>query len=298
MLRVLKVTGLFLAYGLMGLGVDYAAAMLSDEARVERSVSVAVNIPDVDVRVEPSVFGSCEYQAERRLSLEAAAIDRLVLSAGSGELSVEGREGLDRVQVVGRVCASEEEYLADLRVTLERRGDDVELTAHYPDRSRRERWRGNDYARIDLVVEVPMNMAVDLEDSSGGMEISGTGELRIDDSSGEIVVRRVDGAVRIDDSSGGIDVRDVSGDIEVDDSSGGIDLVGVGGSVVIRDGSGSIDAEDVEGDVVVDDDGSGSINVHDVRGDFRVLSDGSGGIRYSAVGGTVDIPRDKRRHGG
>jgi len=300
MLRAMRVTALFLGYGLVGFGGDYAAGMLVDHPHARRNVDVNVDldVPDFDVQIEPMRSGDCAFQAERRVSVEASASDLLRLSAGSGELRVEGRAGLDRVQAVGRVCASEQEYLDDLRITLERRGGDVALATHYPHQGRRGSWRGNDYARIDLTVEVPLNMAVDLEDSSGGMEISGTGALRIDDSSGEIDVHDVTGAVRIDDSSGGIDVRGVSGDVEVDDGSGGIDLSDIGGSVRLRDGSGSINAVAVQGNVVVDDDGSGSISVRDVRGDFQVRSDGSGGIRYSGVEGTVDIPRDKRRHGG
>lgn len=300
MLRAMRVTALFLGYGLVGFGGDYAAGMLVDHPHARRNVDVNVDvaIPDFDLQIEPMRSGDCAFQVERRVSVEASASDLLRLSAGSGELRVEGRAGLDRVQAVGRVCASEEEYLDDLRITLERRGGDVALATHYPHQGRRGSWRGNDYARIDLMVEVPLNMAVDLEDSSGGMEISGTGELRIDDSSGEIDVHDVNGAVRIDDSSGGIDVRGISGDVEVDDGSGGIDLSDIGGSVRLRDGSGSINAVAVQGNVVVDDDGSGSISVRDVRGDFQVRSDGSGGIRYSGVEGTVDIPRDKRRHGG
>ncbi len=301
MLRVMKVTALFAGYGLVGFGGDYAAAMLSERPHardpVHVNVDVDVDVPDFDLQIEPIGSGDCAFQVERQVSVAASASDLLRLSAGSGELRVEGRPGLDRVQAVGRACASEEAYLDGLQVTLERRGGGVELATHYPDRSLRGRWGGNDYARIDLTVEVPLDMAVDLEDSSGGMEISGTGALRIDDSSGEIDVHGVHGAVRIDDSSGGIEVRDVSGDVEVDDGSGGIDLTDIGGSVRLRDGSGSISASAVQGNVVVEDDGSGSISVRDVRGGFQVRSDGSGGIRYSGVDGTVDIPRDKR-HGG
>jgi hypothetical protein len=296
MLRALRWTALFLGYGVVGFGGDMAAALLAGEPPLRRSVEVRVDVPDFDVRVQPARSGSCAYEDERTVSIAATAADWLRLTAGSGELTIEGRAGLDRVQAVGRVCASDESYLDELTLTLERRGDDVVLAANYPNRNGHGGWRGEDYARIDLAVEVPLDMAVDLDDSSGGMDVGGTGELRIDDSSGEIFVHGVNGAVWIDDSSGSIDVRDVAGDVEVDDGSGGVDLSNVQGSVRVRDGSGGIDVAEVEGDVIIADDGSGSIDVRDVRGDFAVRSDGSGGIRYSGVGGTVDVPADKRRH--
>jgi hypothetical protein len=302
MLRALKWTSLFLGYGFVGFCGDLAASLLAGEPALHRSVAVDVDVdvdvPDVDVRVEAIRSGRCAYEAERTVSISASAAEWLRLSAGSGELTVEGRDGADRVLAVGRACASDPSYLDELTLTLERRGDDILLSANYPDRDGRGGWRGNDYARIDLAVEVPRDMAVDLDDSSGGIEVSGTGELRIDDSSGEILVHGVNGAVWIDDSSGSIDVRDVAGDVEVDDGSGEVELADIEGSVLVRDGSGEIDVAEVEGNVEVADDGSGSIEVRNVRGDFSVRSDGSGAVRYSGIGGAVDVPRDKRRHGG
>lgn len=300
--RGMKVLSLFLGYGLVGFGGDYAVGLLANEprpddvVRVRVRTDVKVDVPDIDVRVRMSDQGSCTYEAERKVALGASASQWLRLDAGSGSLKVEGREGLDQVQAVARACASDEAYLDDLQLTLQREGGDLALEAHYPDRSHFRGWRGNDYARLDLVVLVPKDMSVDVDDSSGDMDISGTGALRIDDSSGGISVRGASGPVSIDDSSGGIDVADIAGDLTIDDGSGGIDVRGVEGVVRLRDGSGSIRVEQVRRDVVVEDDGSGSITVRDVQGDFQVQDDGSGDIRYSGIAGTVDIPRDKRHN--
>lgn len=297
MIRGLKVAALFLGFGALGVGGGWAMGLFADEApgggtqldvQVSATGEDALDV-DVDVSV-PGRSGRCAYEAERRVALPASAGDWLRLSAGSGELTVQGREGLTRVQAVARACASDEEALRELTLTLERNGGDVVLSAHYPDR----RGWDNDYARLDMAVEVPLHMAVDIDDSSGSMEVGGTGETRIDDSSGSILVSRVQGPLWIDDSSGEIDVRGVSGDVEIEDGSGEVDVTDVGGTVHVRDGSGSISVFEVERDVIIDSDGSGSISVRDVRGDFRVGRDGSGGIRYSGIAGQVDIPRDKR----
>lgn len=300
MIRGLKLTTMFLGFGALGVGGGWAMGLFAGEVsggttRMDVTAQAAkVDPVDVDVDVDISVLarsGRCDFEAERRVALAASADEWLRLSAGSGELSVQGREGLTRVQAVARACASDERSLDELTLTLERVDRDVVLSAHYPDRSRG--W-DNEYARLDLVVEVPLHMAVDIDDSSGSMEVGGTGETRIDDSSGSILVRQVEGPLWIDDSSGEIDVRGVSGDVEIEDGSGELDVADVLGTVHVRDGSGSISVFDVQRDVVIDSDGSGSISVRDVRGDFRVGRDGSGGIRYSGIGGQVDIPRDKR----
>lgn len=235
----------------------------------------------------------CTYSAERTVTLAASASRQLRLEAGSGELDVVGVAGLDQVRAVGRACASDEDYLQDLQLTLEARGEDIALTAHYPDRSGRS-WFGEDYARIDLRVEIPKGMSVDLEDSSGGMTVAGTGELHIFDSSGSIRVEDVAGRLSIRDSSGEISISRVQGDVDIEDGSGGIDVQDVTGSVRLDDGSGEMSVTGVERDVTVADDGSGSIEVRNVTGDFTVRHDGSGSIRYSSVQGSVDVPRDRR----
>jgi DUF4097 and DUF4098 domain-containing protein YvlB len=58
----------------------------------------------------------------------------------------------------------------------------------------------------------------------------------------------------------------VTGDVEVEDGSGDIKIQAVGGTVTIDDGSGSIDVRDVELDLNIVDDGSGSVRIADVRG--------------------------------
>ena len=234
----------------------------------------------------------CRYGAEAEISLDASATDRLELTAGSGWRKVEGRRDLDQARATVRTCASDSEYLDELEATLNREGSGIILETHYPDLSG---FRfGNNVARIDLVVEIPLVMAAAIDDSSGSMEVSGTGALRIDDSSGSIDVRGITGSVSIDDSSGGVEVQDIAGDVEIDDGSGSIEFRDIDGRLRVRDNSGSIDVVDVRQNVIVERDGSGSINVRDVLGDFTVRRDGSGGIRHRNVEGRVQIPKGKR----
>lgn len=321
MIRALETTALFLGFGLIGAGGDYASDLvvraLSDRpSRMERSIDVIVQTrePDVDVGVQLSGSGACAYEARRTASLPASAAELLRVRAGSGELAVQGQEGLDEIRVVARACASRAEYLDGLQVTLDRSGADIILSAHYPERSGPT--FGNSYARLDLAVEVPLAMAAEIEDGSGGMELHGTGALRIQDSSGDIRVSDARGEVDVEDSSGDIELISVAGDVtvrdssgevrieaplgnvHVEDGSGEIELRDVEGDVRIRDGSGSIDAQRVTGSVTVEEDGSGEIEVTDVTGDFTVLRDGSGSISHRGVGGRVDVPVRRGRRGG
>jgi len=239
------------------------------------------------------VQGQCRYEAQRDLKASVGSGELLRLMAGSGSLEVVGVPGLTQVRASARACASHEEFLEDLRLTSSTEGSGLLIETHYPDFSGRGGW-GERYARLDLRVEVPEGMRAEIRDSSGGMVLSGLGDLDLDDSSGEIEAHDMLGNVFVQDNSGEITLRNVTGDVEIEDGSGEIDLSGIGGAVTLNDGSGEINARDVQGTVRVVRDGSGSIEVDGVGGDFIVERDGSGSIHFQNVAGRVDVPRKRR----
>lgn len=243
------------------------------------------------VVVEQVASGRCEHGRTEESRLDADGVEMLAVKAGSGSLDVVGRADVDDVVVEASMCASSEDLLEGLRADLGREGDRAVVTTDYPS----SRGFGNRYARIDLRILVPLGMRADLEDSSGELHVSGTGDTWIQDSSGEIEAQGVIGSMNIRDGSGEISLRDIAGDVDLVDGSGEINLVDLGGSVTLTDGSGTIDIRDVAGSVEVRADGSGSIEVTEVGGDFTVRADGSGSIRHSRVEGRVDIPRKSRR---
>lgn len=266
------------------------------------------------------VAGDCDHSAPREATLAAGGATRLVIDTGAGSLTVHGVDGLEEVRATGTACASRAEYLDDIRVTGERRGDTLYLKAEYPERV-------SGQASLDLSVELPAGLDVSIDDGSGSIEVDAVGSLEIEDGSGDIEVRSIAGDLRIKDGSGGIDVNDVRGGVDLDDGSGEIEvlgvggslrvddgsgemtLTGIGGSVRVSDGSGGFVVRDVDGDVIVEDDGSGdmeiagvggsvtveedgsgSIRIHDVEGDCTVRRDGSGGIDVDNVRGRVSLP--------
>jgi hypothetical protein len=286
----LRLAWLFAAYGAIGFGGDYVVGSLLAHDGVDGG-------DERKVTVDTRNTGPCSFTAERSLTVSADGVSVLNIDAGSGALHVEGRPDLVEIRVTGSACASREEDLTELRLTVdEGPGGEITLSAHYPER--RDRALGDNTARIDLTVLIPRGMDVDLDDSSGDLEVSGTGDLRVDDSSGSIRVYGIDGSVSIDDSSGGLELWDVSGDVEIEDGSGGLEVRDIRGSLRLRDGSGGIAIADVEQDVLIESDGSGGIEVRGVGGDFVVALDRSGGIRHSDVRGRVEIPVDPRRRRG
>lgn len=237
----------------------------------------------------------CQFTAERSATIDAAGAEMLRLHARAGSLRIVGRSDLSEIRVRGEACASRAELLEGIRLATDRSGGVVRVEAVMPEDP--WHWRGgNNQALLDLVVEVPETLALDVEDSSGGIEIRNVGPLLLDDSSGDIELLGIRGDARVKDSSGGIYIEGVEGSLWLDDSSGGIDAREVRGSVIVeRDSSGDIRITNVAGDVLVQRDSSGDIEVAGIGGDFVVERDGSGSIRYRDVAGDVRIPEDKRR---
>ena len=234
----------------------------------------------------------CRHEAQRSANIELNGATLLALRAGSGSLKVEGKPGVNRITVRGKACASDERLLDDIKLSTAREGGSIVIEANLRE-GRGWNYRDNEYARLDLVIEVPARMAMEIEDGSGSIDLSNIGAVHIADGSGDIVANDLHGEVRIKDGSGGIRLIDVAGRVDIDDGSGEISLRNIGGLIDIDDSSGEINIRGARNSVRISD-SSGSIDVSDVAGDFTVDDDSSGGIDYDNVKGRVDIPRRRR----
>lgn len=235
---------------------------------------------------------SCDFGADRSAQLPASGAELTRIAARAGSLRIEGRPGLTEVRLRGRACASSRRYLDEIQIVATRSNGELSFETRMPEMT----GFGDHYARLDLVVEVPQSIALDVHDSSGDAWIRQVGSLRVTDSSGDLEISDVRGSLEVDDSSGDLEIDGVRGDVLLRDSSGDLNVTRIGGDVrVDRDSSGDIDISRVSRSVLVRRDSSGDIDVRSVRGDFVVSSDGSGGIRYSGVDGRVQIPERRRR---
>jgi DUF4097 and DUF4098 domain-containing protein YvlB len=240
---------------------------------------------------------SSAYTAPRSAVVNASGARSVEVEAGAGSLRVEGKPGLKQVQVSGTARSSSQQFLNQIKLIAERRGDVVFIKADIPEQN----WRSSDdnySAALDLVIEVPQGMNAEVSDGSGDTKIFNVGSLEASDGSGDFSVDGASGTVHITDGSGDLRIENVGGNVSVTDGSGDINVRNVAGSFTVEsDGSGSIYATDIRGSVIVQNDGSGEIDVNKVGRDFKVESKGSGGIEYTAVSGQIDIPELHRgRH--
>lgn len=221
---------------------------------------------------------ACELSTRARVledqALSVAGLDRLAVEAGAGRLDVVGVPGLDRIEVEATLywaaTQSTDRVLDALVYALRPVGRrallDVGFVRHglVPE------------PFVDAVVRVPRGFAVEIRDGSGELTLADVGPADIDDGSGDLSVRGVDGPLVLRDGSGTVAVEAVTGPVRIDDDSGDLSVRAVRGSVRIADGSGDMTVVEVDGDVDISD-GSGDIRVRSVGGSVRI-SDGSGDI--------------------
>ena len=262
-----------------------------------------------------AVMTDVELRASRQLELNARQLSEMHVNVGAGSLTVLGTADSDRIRVTAEVwqIKASDDYV----LNLVRDGKRAVLEA---DMDSGGGWfSGGSGNRIDLIVDVPERLQLDIRDGSGSIDLMDIqGDVRIKDGSGSIKVRDLGGALDIEDGSGSLSVINVRGDITINDGSGSISVRDAGGDLDIRDGSGGISVKDIAGSVHVIDgsggilvertggnldirDGSGSITVQDVAGvvrindgsgsisidgaaDFELLSDGSGSVNTRNIG--------------
>lgn len=234
---------------------------------------------------------SCKYEKNIEKTLDVSKSELLAISATAGDLDIVGVSGSGQAVIHGRVCASKETWMEQSEI-ITTAGKHAEIIVDLPDAEGSWSSFGSTYVWMDLHIEVPQNLALDVKDSSGDMLLKNIAAVEIKDSSGDIEVESARGPISISDSSGDIEIEGAEGDLTIEsDSSGDIDAIDIMGSVLVKsDSSGDIEVSDVSGNFVVERDSSGDISADDIGGDFRVLKDGSGDIDSHGVKGEVDIP--------
>lgn len=254
---------------------------------------LAAQIPRVALLIcvcSPAWAQDCEFSSDRTANF-TGSIQKVVISAAAGYLKVRG-DAAGGLTAKGRACASSESLVGKVTLESRREADIVYLTVVLPD-GMGDVFRFGRYSSLDLDVTVPKTAQLEIDDSSGDVELSEVGAASVTDSSGDLLLKNINGDLRVNDSSGEIRIVSVSGNVTVEDSSGGIYIEDAHADVkIVGDGSGDIAIAKVAGNVQVVDDSSGEINIREVKRDVTVDNDSTGDIKVSEVGGKLRVNSD------
>jgi hypothetical protein len=231
-------------------------------------------------------FDDCRYQEERAAVVDTSGLTILEVRASSGDLELVGDDSVRDAEIQGFACASRRRYLDDIQISTQRSGDRAIVEAEIPARAVR---RGR--ARLDLQIRVPRSLAIQVEDSSGDIDIRNVASLDVADRSGDVGIFGIAGDVSVRDSSGDIQIEDVEGRVTLRDGSGDVRIRAAGSVLVEEDGSGDLYIREIDGDVLIEDDGSGDIDVAVIGGELEVRDSGSGDVDYEQIAGRVDVDR-------
>ena len=232
----------------------------------------------------------CRYSKDYDFSVDAASLESLRLDVGAGSLSIEGNAGSNEVRVVATACANSSRRLEELDLSHRVRDSDLLVRTERHRSGSFLSWLsfGNNYSYIDIEVNMPGHLVLDVDDGSGGIEISNVSSASVIDGSGSILIEAVAGNVDVDDGSGSISISGVSGTISIDDGSGPIRIRDSSEVIILNDGSGEITIENIHSNVDIRNDGSGGINIRDVAGNVDIGSAGSGSVNVSGVAGVYN----------
>ena len=239
---------------------------------------------------------AADFEETRKFSLDAKDISKLFIDCGAGYLKITGMGDSEKIFVTAKIemdniDLDDAERILEkyLELYLEERGSRAELVSSF-EKSHNffsSIFSSHGNVRVNLTVEVPEKMNVEIDDGSGFIEVNNIyGKLFIDDGSDYIDIKDNRGNIEIDDGSGDINIRNTKGNIEIDDGSGDIEIENIVGNINLDDGSGSIKVMEIDGTVRVDD-GSGSISIRNVEEDVIIEDDGSGGLSIRDIAGTV-----------
>ena len=253
----------------------------------------------------------CKFEAPRNATLDLAGIHTVAIQVHQHNIHLTGGAAATG-GIHGRACASSQPLLSGLQVVTHREGDRLVIEAKDSNSPfHGVSLFGNHYDYLDLQIDLPASLAVDVEVGSGDAWVKNVAQLKGDVGSGDLDVAGVHGRFDAKVGSGDIRASDVgethvssvsSGDFKVDQVHGNVTVGSVGsgdltaervqGNVAINSvGSGDATARTVSGNVDVGSIGSGDLHVNGVGHNLHVASVGSGDVEHSGVAGKVNVPK-------
>src|SRR6185312_2151207 len=111
------------------------------------------------------------YSVPLHAVVSTSGATRIRVENGSGHLVINGKEGASQVSATATVRGSSQRAVDAVKLIARREGDAIVVRTDRPDNG----WFGNDNVSINLTVDVPPSLSLDVNNGSGGAEIDNVG---------------------------------------------------------------------------------------------------------------------------
>jgi DUF4097 and DUF4098 domain-containing protein YvlB len=249
-----------------------------------------------------------ELQRQEKKTVDVKGQKSIVITNARGKTIVVGESGAKAVTIVAdklvraKNSQAAERLMDEVRFDVEVDAEKITVTSRLPetDKTHMSLWsviKGGSSVRIDMTVEVPRNFDVQTFTTSGDVHVSNVGGVaRVNATSGDVLLRDIEGASVIDLTSGDIEASGISGDLSIAASSGDAEVKRVKGLLRVQTTSGNVRAYEVGGDASVelitgdlDLKGClGNVVFNTSSGDGRIVGV-RGGINASSSSGDLDV---------
>jgi hypothetical protein len=182
---------------------------------------------------------AADYRLEKRQPLAAGG--SFMLHSEAGGIEVRGGDGSEAVVVV---TSTREDFDRLYNVRFATPGPDrFEVVIERKSRGPLS-WLSNGNHRTQVSVTLPKSVAVELESSGGGVDVSGiAGKVEAESSGGGVKASRLGGAAKLSSSGGAIDGEEIAGDVEAESSGGGVHIREAHGAVVAESSGGAVSVD-------------------------------------------------------
>jgi hypothetical protein len=217
--------------------------------------------------------GAFTDRREIIVPVPAGSVEVLRIDNPMGRVEIRGGGRSDVIHVIAQKRAATAEALGRLRVHYAAyQNGEVQLDTRV-ELEGRERSVPLGGSGIDLVVEVPANVAVEAKTFGGDVSASGLrAGARLETTGGRIGVSDVRGGVVTRQLRGGQSVSGVEGDVDLDGVEGDMDLRRLAG--------GRVDARLVDGNIHADDVRSAWVRLQTTTGEIVLLGPLRPGAHY------------------
>lgn len=238
--------------------------------------------------VSAAARGAIERSVQKTFTVQPGGT--VHVDTQGGDVRVMPGEG-NEVRVVARqkIRASTEAeadaLLQKLALTMSQTGNDVTLSAKYPERKGISIFGVWPPVRVSFDLVVPTRFSANLNTSGGDIVIGNlTGEIRAKTSGGDVAVGQIEGTVNVRTSGGDITLASSTGPATLDTAGGDIQVGRVVGAADLSTSGGDIAADEVVG----------GLRAHTSGGDITARLSGplSTDCGLSTSGGDIEVTVD------